>query len=386
LGERDYQAVALTHFFIDVLNSSRTLLVAILALSLGLSNTQVGLALLIYNIGNALTQPFFGSLADRIGPRTLVLSGMAWMIGFYAVAAVAGDWLALVSVTIAGFGSGAFHPSGTMVASHASTTKRTQATSVFFMAGQLGLFAGPILTGIILGQLGRPYYLILPVLALGALISGWRSLSRDGGHYGAAAASVAERGRFQLSIPPESRKGILILAAIILFTGTMSIATINFAPVLFTEMGLPVGQVGWLSGLLLLGAAVGGVVGGTLADRIGGRRVIIFSMLLAVVPLFGYVVTDGVLRLFLLIAGGFFAGMPHSIFVLAGQNLMPGRHATASGMILGYLFFAGSLGTFLVGVAADQVGLATALQAVAILPLLAVILTFFFWRPAVSPT
>jgi FSR family fosmidomycin resistance protein-like MFS transporter len=385
LGERDYRAVALTHFFIDVLNSSRTLLVAILALSLGLSNTQVGLALLVYNIGNALTQPFFGSLADRIGPRTLVLSGMAWMIGFYAVAAVAGDWLALISVTIAGFGSGAFHPSGTMVASHASTTKRTQATSVFFMAGQLGLFAGPILTGIILEQLGRPYYLILPILALTALLSGWRSLSRDGGHYGAAAATVAERRRFQLSIPPESRKGLLILAAIILFAGTMNIATINFAPVLFTEMGLPVGQVGWLAGLLLLGAAAGGVAGGTLADRFGGRRVIIFSMLLAVVPLFAYVVTDGVLRLILLIAGGFFAGMPHSIFVLSGQNLMPGRRATASGMILGYLFFAGSLGTFLVGVAADQVSLATALQAVALLPLLAALLTFFFWRPAVSP-
>ncbi|MEZ4516206.1 MAG: MFS transporter [Chloroflexota bacterium] len=195
LGEGDYRPVALTHFFVDVLNSSRTLLVAVLAVSLDLSNAEVGLSLLIYNIGNALTQPFFGGLADRIGPRKLVIMGMGWMIGFYALAAIAGDWIALAAVTVAGLGSGAFHPSGTMVASHASTTARTQATSIFFMAGQLGLFAGPILTGLLLEQFGRPAYLVLPLLALTALISGWRTLSRDGSHYGVVREPPRHRGQ-----------------------------------------------------------------------------------------------------------------------------------------------------------------------------------------------
>ena len=55
LQHKDYQAVSIAHFLVDVLNSSRSLLVAILAVSLGLSNTQVAIALLLYNIGNALT-------------------------------------------------------------------------------------------------------------------------------------------------------------------------------------------------------------------------------------------------------------------------------------------------------------------------------------------
>lgn len=386
LGERDYRAVALTHFFIDVLNSSRTLLVAILAVSLSLSNAQVGLALLIYNIGNALTQPFFGGLADRVGPRKLVLFGMAWMIGFYAVAAVAGDWMALAAITVAGLGSGAFHPAGTMVASQASVAARTQATSVFFMAGQLGLFAGPILSGLLLEQFGRPATIVLPLLAMTALVSGWRGLSRNAGDYGVVAPSPEPTSpkRYSLNIPPENRSQIAALAGIILCTGTVSIATINFAPVLFTEMGVAAGLVGLLSGLLLLGSAVGGVVGGALADRVGGRPVIILGMLLGTLPLFAYPVSDGYLRLVILISTGFFIGMPHSVIVLTGQNLLPGRRATASGLVLGFLFFAGSVGAFFLGVIADRIGLTAALQGLAILPVIAAGVAFLFLRPPVK--
>ena len=60
LKERSYVATTLTHFAVDVLNSSRTLIVALLAISLDLTNTQVGTALIVYNLGAALTQPLFG--------------------------------------------------------------------------------------------------------------------------------------------------------------------------------------------------------------------------------------------------------------------------------------------------------------------------------------
>jgi FSR family fosmidomycin resistance protein-like MFS transporter len=85
---RAYLAVSLTHFFVDVLNNSRTLLIAIIAVSIGLTNAEVGIALLLYNIGSSLSQPVFGWLADRFGPRWLVVGGMGWMIGLYSLAAV----------------------------------------------------------------------------------------------------------------------------------------------------------------------------------------------------------------------------------------------------------------------------------------------------------
>ncbi|MEJ2747175.1 MAG: MFS transporter [Anaerolineae bacterium] len=369
IRQRPFLAVAITHFFVDVLNSSRTLLVAILAVNLGLSNAQVGIALLLYNVGSSLSQPLFGWLADRIGARWLVIGGMGWMMTFYGLAAMAGDWLALIALTIAGLGSGAFHPTGTMVASQISDTHRTRATSIFFMSGQIGLFVGPVLTGLLLGLYGRPGYLILPLLSFLAFMSGWQWLVQRSTHDHAAVKVKATA----VSTPPSTantRKAIL-LAVIILASGTVSISANNFAPKLFTEMGLLPGYVGWLSGLFMMGSAMGGVVGGMLGDRVAGKWVIILGTLGSILPIYFYIPAQGALRFVLLLLAGFFAGMPHSILVLAVQSLLPDRRATASGLALGFMFFSGSVGSYLLGAVADNVGLAVALRGTAVLPLIA---------------
>ena len=183
LRDRAYVAAAGSHFFVDILNSSRTVLVALLASSLGLSNAQVGIALLLYNVGSALSQPFLGLLTDRRGPRYFVAGGLAWMVAMYGLAAILGGWGALAAITLAGFGSGAVHPAGTKVASESSSQARTQATGFFFASGQIGLFLGPILAGFLLQELGQPGYLILPALAFSAVLAGWRWLNdRPSGH------------------------------------------------------------------------------------------------------------------------------------------------------------------------------------------------------------
>lgn len=384
LREREYLAVAITHFCVDVLNSSRTLLVAILALSIGLTNAQVGLALLLYNVGNALSQPLFGWLADRIGPRWLVVGGIGWMICFFALAAVAPDWPALLALTIAGLGSGAFHPTGTMVASQTSEENRTSATAVFFFAGQFGLFLGPVLAGVLLEQYDRPGYVVLPALALVAFVSSWRWIaSRPHGHTHehdaqpeTTAASLPAARR-----PEHFHRRALLLSLIILTIGTVSISAINFAPKLFTELGYSATYVGIMSGLFMMGSAFGGILGGVLGDRWNGRVVILLAALAAVLPVYFYIPMEGPARLTLLLLAGFFVGMPHSILVLMVQALLPGRRAFASGVALGFNFFSGSVGSYAVGVLADQIGLGTALQYTAALLFVTVGATLLLPRP-----
>lgn len=380
LRERPYIAVSLTHFFVDVLNSGRNLLVAFLAISLGLTNAQVGIALLLYNVGNALSQPLFGWLADRIGARLLVVGGMGWMIGFYVVASLAGEWVALIALTIASLGSGAFHPTGTMVASETSETNKNRATAVFFMAGQLGLFMGPVLTGVLLEQFGRPGYIVLPALSVVAFVSGWQWIKRGNNQQAtgnsqrateetALAARVYER-------PEKFWQKVGLLVVLILSSYTTGITAITFAPKLFAEMNYEPAYVGILSGLLTMGSAIGGVVGGGLADKIKGKYVISLAMLGAVMPLYWYIPMSGGIQAGLLLIAGFFSGMPHTILVLTVQSLFPGRRALASGLALGFMFFSGSVGSYFVGLIADEVGLAVALQGTAVLPLIAALASF----------
>lgn len=365
LRERAYLAVAITHFFVDFLNSSRTLLIAILALNLGLTNAQVGLSLLLYNVGNAITQPLFGWLADRIGPRWLVVGGISWMIVFYSIAAVAQDSAALVALTFAGIGSGMFHPTGTMVAGRVQQSVRARATAVFFTAGQMGLFIGPLLAGLLLDLFDRTGYLLLSALALIALASSWQWISND--HQPTKPKPTAPT----TPTTPLNLRPILLLAFIITTTSTASIAAINFAPKLFTDMGIDPIYVGWLASLLMLGSAAGTALGGYLGDRIGSKSVLWLSTLGSVIPTYLYVTASDPLRSIMLILAGFFVGMPHSILIMSVQNLLPSRQALASGLVLGFMFFTGSLGSYFLGIAADKIGLATALQTTAVLPLLA---------------
>lgn len=226
-------------------------------------------------------------------------------------------------------------------------------------------------------MMGRPGFLVLPIIALGGFATSWQWLDDniqrqrevEEAHTTAAQPqpSSAQRPRQTASL-----LNALSLSLIIIVTGTVSLTTINFVPKLFTEMGLPEAQVGILTGLLMLGSAVGGVIGGTLADRIGGRRVVALSMLAAILPIFFYIPVEGIGRFLLLTAAGFFIGMSHSILILRAQSLFPGRRAMASGLALGFMFFSGSVGSYALGFIADLIGLATALQWMAVLPLFAV--------------
>lgn len=390
LRDRSYKAVSLSHFFVDILNNSRSLLVALLAVSIGLTNTQVGLALLLYNVGSSLSQPFFGVLADRHGPRRYVVGGLAWMIVLYSLAAVVGDWPALVAITLAGIGSGAVHPAGTKVASETSAEARTQATGFFFASGQTGLFLGPVLAGALLTLFGQSGYLFLTGISCSGLYYAWRFLQNGplpaGPKTGAAGpaqpspfsqrfAGGWQRLRIGLKHVPWST--VIPLTIVIICSSTVGIAIINYAPILFTEMGYQPLYVGVVTGLYMMGSAVGGIVGGTIADRFSRRLAIRIGLVGSILPFFLYIPAGDPWRFILLLLAGFFAGMPHSVLVIMAQALMPGRRGFASGLILGLMFFSGAIGTFAIGWVADQIGLATALQALIVIPIIATLASLF---------
>lgn len=376
--ERPFLAVSLSHFFVDILNNGRNLLVALLAVSLGLTNAQVGIALLLYNVGNALSQPLFGWLADRIGARLLVIGGLGWMIVFYAIASLAGEWPALVALTVASLGSGAFHPTGTMVASRTSITYRSRITALFFMAGQIGLFLGPVLAGIMLDAYGRPGYILLSVLALPALAGSWRWLVDAPSRPKVETKPVLEP-ETAMALPPQFWRRVIVLSLIILASSTASIAIITFTPILFTDKGYDQSLIGWLSGLIMMGSAVGGLVGGTLGDRISGKWVILLGLIGSILPYYFFVPASVTWQAGLLLLAGFFGGMPHTILVIMVQSLLPKQQAMASGLALGFMFFSGAVGSYFVGLIADRIGLAVTLQGLALLPLVVVFIAV--WLP-----
>jgi FSR family fosmidomycin resistance protein-like MFS transporter len=81
LRNRVFTAVVGGHFMVDLLNSLGAVLLAVLAVPLGLSNQQIGLALTIYTLLGALSQPLFGWWRQSLALPVRSAACWAWEVG-----------------------------------------------------------------------------------------------------------------------------------------------------------------------------------------------------------------------------------------------------------------------------------------------------------------
>jgi FSR family fosmidomycin resistance protein-like MFS transporter len=119
-----------------------------------------------------------------------------------------------------------------------------------------------------------------------------------------------------------------------------------------------------------LGGVVGSVLGGNLAKRWDRVRVSRWSYLITAIAIAGVVWIPGPsVYLFIGMAS---AGLyvPFSLQVTLGQDYLPSRVGTASGITLGLTVSVGGLVSPLLGVLADNTSLQTALAPLIVMPVL----------------
>ena len=102
------------------------------------------------------------------------------------------------------------------------------------------------------------------------------------------------------------------------------------------------------------------------------RRVTAIALSLASIPLYLVSVVGWSPWLFVLVPlSGGLTGATHSIIVVLAQRMIPTGMAMASGMILGFMFASGAVGTFLSGYLADIYGVPMVFQLSALIALVA---------------
>lgn len=366
---------------VDVFNSSRPVLLTYL----GLSETRIALISTIYIWVSALTQPFFGWMSDRVGPRWLAAGGVLWMTIFYSGAALIPGTGGLICLIVAALGSSSFHPVGTTQATlqgrHLLAGRETTAASFFFMAGQMGHFIGPIITGLILARSGLPWLLILSVISIPIGFSLAYQLRHNHPH--PKPLNGDNKIRLQAGI------GFIVLLAIVATLQSWTQANmINFVPKYLKDFGLPASTYGNIAGLFMGGSALGNVIGGHYGDRYSKNKVAALALALAAFPIFIMSKIGWSPWLYLLIPlAGACTGSVHSIMVVLAQRIISGGMALASGLILGFIFSAGALGMLLTGPIAETYGFPTVLVMTTGLVLLASPLALLLKeKPAISHT
>lgn len=394
---RLYLAVVSSHFAVDTLNSLGPVLLAVLALPLGLSNAQIGFALTLYLLANSLSQPLFGWLADRVPNQSVLLAGLgvAWLALFFCVIALFANWtLLLVCFALAPLGSGLFHPIGTASAATAHPDRANSATAVFFFCGQMGLALGPVLGGFLFASAGNLGVLPLALLAL--LPAG---LLMSAGRVGQVAPDDHETGHHQShpdrSLPRHAHRGsfqthhwrrlaqvgqwlsLAVLAFVLLVAVRSSIQVVyqSFLPKLFADRAWTPQLYGLLAGTFMGAAATGNVFMGDLADRFGMRVATVVPLLLSVPAGLVCLAAPSVAITFVAAGlSGVLVGGQHSILVVHAQNLLPTGRRFAAGLILGFTFASGAIGAWCAGLLADVYGLPIVMQAVTWMGLVAALL------------
>ncbi|GAB4421772.1 MAG: MFS transporter [Anaerolineales bacterium] len=373
LRDKLFSSIALGHLMVDLLNGTRAVLLTFISKPFGLSNADIGLISTLYVTVASITQPVYGWITDRVGPRWLAAGGLLWMMSFFGLAMLASGPYLLVYLILASLGSAALHPAGAMQATRRGQThyagRETTSASFFFMFGQMGFFLGPIVAGPLLERFGLPGLLIPAALCLPISLNiGWQL--RDTKPVLNSSSSAA---------PVVVRYSAWFIAALVIVAVLQAWAQqnmITFVPKYLSDLGQAPAAYGFMSGLFMGGSALGNVLGGTLADRFGRQRVATVALTLSSISLYIFSSLGWSPWLYALIPlSGALTGSVHSIVVVMAQRIIRGGMALASGLTLGIMFSAGTLGTLISGHLADTWGFPPVFQMTAGLVFVAALFT-----------
>jgi len=361
--------VASTHIVVDAYNNIYAPLLPLLMPALGMSYAAAGTVAMCFQMANSVAQLPFGALADRWRPRLLVMAGplLAVVVSGFIGWAHTPFTLGVILV-FAGLGGAAFHPPAAALVYRLADHRKGLAMSAHLSGGSLGFAFAPVLFAPFIGAVGLQWSPLI-------VIPGLLALSMTLRHVPAMSLPPAHERSTWATLRPAAVPLALLYFTIVFRTVT-SYGFMVFAPTLLTEQGFTIAEASTAVSLYLFASGIGGFLGGPLSDRIGARRVILWSLIIAVpfMALAPRLSPWGFTAMLAL--GGLLLQSTLPISVTFAQTFVKGGAATVSSLMMGFAWGMGSLFVPLIGAAADRFGIAATLSWLAFIPLVAAALAW----------
>ena len=353
------------HLFTDVGQGSIPALLPFLIVRDHLSYAGASALILAATIASSVIQPLFGHLSDRrslpwLMPAGPILGGLG-----VALAAVAPSYaLTFAAVVVSGIGVAAFHPEGSRFANYVSGARRSSGMSLFSVGGNVGFALGPALVTplVLIFGLSGTLLVIVPTSLMGLVLA--RELPRletfrvDLTRARTASAAHDEWRPFTLL-------AVVIALRSFVYFGFVTFIPLYFIHVLHTSKGVG----GAALTVMLVGGAIGTLLGGRLADRFGRRSVLIGSM--AVLPFLtiGFLASPPAPAMAFAAVAGAATIATFAVTIVMGQEFLPGRIGVASGVTIGLSVGMGGVAAPLLGILADAHGLRSVFELLVVFPL-----------------
>jgi FSR family fosmidomycin resistance protein-like MFS transporter len=353
------------HAVNDTYTSFLPPLLPLLIQQFSLSTTQAGL-LSVFLQWPSVLQPFIGYRADRLNLRLLVILAPAVTGIAMSLLGIAPSyaWLGILLI-IAGISSAGIHAVGPVIAGGKSGGKLGRGMGFWMVGGGLGYTIGPL---ILVTTLETAVLRSTPWLMLGGIVTSavLYIRLRD-------TSTVSPGGN--LSRPwrqtVRTMQPVLIpVLGITMVRSFMSAAFGTYLPTFLSQEGSTLWFAGAAFSLFEGAGMAGALTAGALSDRLGRRRVIAISLLIASPLMLAFLAAGGLARVPILFALGFTALSIMPVLMALMQEHFPENRALANGIFLGFGFVIQSLATVIMGLVGDRYGLRTAYLFAAIVPLI----------------
>ncbi|HEY7208041.1 MAG TPA: MFS transporter [Gaiellaceae bacterium] len=350
------------HLAVDFASGSVPALIPFLTDRFDLNYALAALLLLAATVSSSLVQPLFGLLSDRRGALWLIPGGaLLAAIGVGGAAVSPAYPLVLFLAFAGGLGVAAFHPEGAKFAAYASGRKRASGMAYFNIGGNTGYALGAFVTGLLvvwLGLVGGLLAMIpVGVISLG-LVRVVPQLAKLEPEPGAA------RHHGGLDRP----RAMALLSLVIVLRSVAWFTLLAFVPLWIVSLGHSKADGNRLLFLMLLAGALGTLLLGPVADRIGLRRTLVITQAVIAPAILVFVYVGGAVGAVALMLVGICVVGTFGVTMVLSQLYLPRHVGMASGLSVGLAMGIGGLAAVILGAVADVVDLKTSLTICALAP------------------
>ena len=381
MNKRHIGILSVGHLATDINQGALPAMLPFFIAAYDLSYTAAASIVFAVNISSSVIQPLFGIAADRYSKPWLLPGGlMCAGLGLGLTGLCEGYQLIMVLAIVSGIGIAAYHPEAARLVNFAAGDLKSTAMSVFGVGGTIGFTLGPLIISAAMMQWGLSGTLILviPVTIMSIVIISQFPLFE-------ALESINKKSNMGASTEPRkenwnafARIAVIVSGRSIIFFG-LNI----FIPIYWIQVFGLSKMTGAVALSVFAGSGIiGNIFGGTLADRIGQKKVTLlgFLSLSMILPLL-IAVKSSFLATILLIPAGFMLFTTYSPTIVLGQKYLPSHVGLSSGVTLGLAVAIGGGAAPFIGMLADSYGVWIALASVTPLPILIFLLSLTLPEP-----
>jgi FSR family fosmidomycin resistance protein-like MFS transporter len=283
-------------------------------------------------------------------------------------------WALVLFLALGSFGSSMFHPSVTGMVPLYAGHKTGLSMSIFNTGGTLAFGIGPIFITWYVARFGLT---AMPLTMLIGLAT-WLYL------YQTVPIPVSEGYRLQgfwgslKEMFGNVWKPLVLMWIVMVIRAAVGQSFMTFMPIHLSDKGFSLVEIGTVISIFVVSGTVSGLLAGYLSDRIECKTIFMGAHSLMVPALLVYLSSSSMWVYITAALAGFmvFATIPVSI-VLA-QALAPKGRSMVASLMMGFAYGLGGMLTPVTGRLADIYGIQTVLWFLCFIPLITVLLSFFF--------